>query len=42
MKLIIIAIIIALASADYNPDTSAWKTADLGGEMSHTLANTAQ
>jgi len=37
MKLIIIAIIIALASADYNPDTSSWKTLDMGGELSHTL-----
>jgi len=37
MKLIVIAIIIALAYAEYNPDTSAWKTLDMGGEMSHTL-----
>jgi len=41
-KLIIIAIIIALAYADYNPDTSGWIYLDLGSELSHTLANTGQ
>lgn len=37
MKLFIIAFIIALAAADYNPDTTGWRTNDLGNEMSHTL-----